>query len=517
MVVGEDDLGCVRVVGVEVNGRIGGGGGEHVGGAEGAGALEQRVEAGEVALLVGGHAAEGGAEFEAAGKQADEGEHGAAGIGIHTLEGFAVGVIAEDAAVLVPAQAHAGGHFRLEVGGVEPDALEIDDACGDIEHGGAVFAEVAFVDESTRAEPFAAEFEDLAVGGGGGVGFIMEPAGGNPCAFRVVELNADQAVLGHALPHREGVGLEVGVGEIEFHPGHVVAVLGVEAGDVAAHHPLRVGESEVVRRHVRLDVGERNAAEFAELAVELGEGFVRRGERSVFRPHLVVPPSLLGVAVVPVAVEIGLEPDGNGRVLKQAGLGGELHLFDEVFRVVDRAAFAVAALGDEPTAEGGEIVGLGVRLVGGAHGQAVGLERGEGIAGDDVEENGVGGGVGGARRDGFADGILDGDGEFVFLFVQHKAAEELTIAKATGDEGVALIAELAGDEEVVVGVDGGQVLDLVLLRSGTAPQHLRLGEFFPGEESGLVDHPDAGDAHGESALVDDGEAERGEGLLVVNC
>jgi hypothetical protein len=192
-------------------------------------------------------------------------------------------------------------------------------------------------------------------------------------------------------------------------------------------------------------------------------------------------------------------------------------LFDEGFRIIDRAAFPVAALGDEPAAEGGKVVGFGVGFVGGAHGQAVGFERGEGIAGDDVEEDGVRRVVGGAGRDEFADGILDGDGDLVFRLVQHEAAEELAVAQAAGDDGEALPAEFAGDEEVVVGVDGGLVFDVVLLRSGTAAQHLRVGELFAGEECGLVDHADAGDAHGEGALVGDGETERGERLFVIDC
>ena len=60
--------------------------------------------------------------------------------------------------------------------GIVPDPLEIDDAGGDVERGGAVFAEVAFMNEGILAEALAGELEHLAVGGGGGVGFVVEAA-----------------------------------------------------------------------------------------------------------------------------------------------------------------------------------------------------------------------------------------------------------------------------------------------------------------------------------------------------
>lgn len=104
------------------------------------------------------------------------------------------------------------------------------------------------MDEGIRAESFAADLEDFSVGGGGGVGWVVDSAGGNPRAFGVVELDADKAVFGHALPYGERVVLEAGVGEVVFYP-----------------------------RHVALDVGERDAAEIADFGVEFSEGFLRRG------------------------------------------------------------------------------------------------------------------------------------------------------------------------------------------------------------------------------------------------
>ena len=76
----------------------------------------------------------------------------------------------------------------------------------------------------------------------------------------------------------EGVGLEAGVGVVVFHVGHVMPVLGVEAGDVVVEHPPGVGDGEVVGWHVDLEVGEGDAAEFVELAAELAEGLVGRNE-----------------------------------------------------------------------------------------------------------------------------------------------------------------------------------------------------------------------------------------------
>ena len=367
-------------------------------------------------------------------------------MGVHFFERFPIGVVAENAAVLVPTQADARCHFGLEVRGVEPDALEVHDAGSDIEHGRAVFAEVAFVDEGAFAEAFAGEFEYFAIGGGGGVVAVFEAAVLAPSGFGVVEFDADESLLADAFPHGEGVGLEAGIGEIHFYEGHVVWVLGVNAGDIVVEHPFRVSDSEVVRGHVALDVGEGDASEFGDFAAEFSEGFVGGDEVAVFGPGFIVPPALLGVAGILVAVVIGFKADGDRGVAEDAGFRSDFHLSDELFGVIERAPFAVGALGNEPTAESGKVVGFRAGIVGMAKSESVSFERGEGIRRGDIEKNGIGRVVCGTRGYDFTLRVLDGDGELALAFIESDLPQELVVVQSADDDRTSLIGDFSGDE-----------------------------------------------------------------------
>ena len=515
LVVAEEELLPIVIDAIGVNGGIGATGDEHINRAERLRATEDWIEASEVVLFFGRHAAEGRAEFEATGYQSDLAEHGAAGVGVYFFERFPIGVVAENAAVLVPTQADARSHFRLEMRGIEPYALEVNDARGDVKHGRAVLAEIAFVDEGAFTEAFAGEFEYFAIGGGGGVVAVFEAAVLAPGGFGVVEFDADESLLADAFPHGEGVGLEAGIGEIHFYEGHVVWVLGVNAGDVVVEHPFRVSDGEVVRGHVTLDVGEGDASEFGDFAAEFSEGFVGGNEVAVFGPGFIVPPTLLGIAGILIAVVIGLEADGHGCVAEDAGFRSDFHLADEFFGIVERSTFAIRTLGNEPTAEGGEIVGLGPSVVGMAKSHSISFERSEGIRGGGIEKNGIGGVVGAAGSDEFSLRIFDGDRELALAFVKADVAEKLVVMQSADDKRTTLVVDFSGDEKVVMGANVERGLDAIGFGASTAAEELGLGEGLTGVEACFIDDADASDAGGKGAVIGDRESQHGVGDFFV--
>ena len=326
------------------------------------------------------HASERSAEFDAAGEEAHQSQHGATmsgGVGLFgsgIFEGFSVGIVIENGAVFEPTQTDARSHLGFEVGGITPDALEVGEAGGDIESRCAVFTEVSFVEVGAPPEAFAGEIENFAIGGSGGERFVFEAAVWTPGGFRIVELDTLHSFAGKSLPGGESVGAEFGVGVVKFDEGLMVRMLGVEAGDVVVEHPFRVCHSEVLARHIALEIGEGNAAEAGDFFTETVEGFVGRSEGVIFGPVMVVPPTLLSVSVVGVAVVIGFETNPDGGVVENAGLFGDLHLLDEAIGIVDGLSFAVFASGNHPAAEGREVVTVGVGPVGVAHRGTVAFE-----------------------------------------------------------------------------------------------------------------------------------------------
>lgn len=375
----------LAVDGEAVNVRVGAAGEKHINRAEGLALIVEGIKAGEVVLHFRSHAAEGCAKFDTAGDESDEGEHGTTMkgsvrfLGLGVFERFTIRVVTEDGAVLEPTQADTGSHLGFEVRGVTPDTLQVGEAGGDVESWCAVFTEITFVKVGTLAETFAGEIENLTISGSGGEGFVLEATVRAPGGFRVVELDAFHALAGKALPGGEGVFLKAGIRIIKFHEGHVVRVFGVEAGDVVVEHPVGVGHGEILARHVALEISEGNAAEAGDFFAKFVESFVGRSEGVILGPVMVVPPALLGVTVVGVAIIVGLETNRDGRVIENAGFLGDRHLFDEAFGIVDRFSFAVFAGGDHPTAESWEVILVEVDLVRIAHRSAVTFEGDEGI------------------------------------------------------------------------------------------------------------------------------------------
>ena len=233
---------------------------------------------------------------------------------------------------------------------------------------------------------------------------------------------------------------------------------------------------------------------------------------------LVIPPALLGVAVVPVAVIVRLKADADRRVVEDAGLHRQLHLPDERLGMVDWHAFAIGSRRNQPAAERGEVIGLGVCLVGPAHGHAVLLQGNKRIGGRNIDVKSIDRIKGGARFHPLAEWIIDHHLEHTLAAGMHaQRAHEIAVMKTADHHRLSLTAALAGDHQAVVDLHRDFRGHPVRPGAGTAFKDLEFVQWFAWQEAGLVDHADASDSRGDLAWVGHREPEHRERQIVIEC
>ena len=328
-------------------------------------------------------------ELDASAREIDRGEHRTADALQQPVDRLGVGVVVEDRAHLEPAETVRGDHTRIELVGVAPRALRIDDAGRRVEAGASALAEVAFVEERLLAESLAGEREVAAIDLCRARVDVVEAALRVVARLGVVELDALHAVFAQALPHREHVVRHALVRQVVRHVGTVVHVLALDVVRGVEDHPVPVRDREVVAGHSHLDVGVRDAVPRLDRGAPLGERLVGRAEVSVLRPVRIVVPALLRVAVVMITVEVGLKAHAHLGVLRKALLVRHVEFLHERGGVVDVAELAERAHG--PAAEEREVVDVRVRAVRLAHGASVRLGGRERIVGHRVDVERIGG------------------------------------------------------------------------------------------------------------------------------
>ncbi len=314
-----------------------------------------------------------------------------------------VGVVVEDHAVFVPSQAAGGDHTGHILVRVAPNPLHVDQARGHIQHRPAAFPQVAFVYESIRAQPFAAQTKHLAVGKSGCGLFVFKSALGPPAGLRIVEFDAGHAIGFKTLPCRQNVFPEIRIGIVVGYQRLMMRMFHIQAGDIVEQHVAGICQGIIIGRQAHLEIGKRDAVAGFQCRAPLGKCFIRLNQMAVFRPVCIVPPTLLGVSVV-IAISIRLEADGNFGVFRDSGLLPHLEFIYQCLAVVDVSESAQRPYG--PTTERGKIIGIWPGLICRAHGEAVGFQGDKRIRLSDIQVKIVFGDIGFPRIHQPAHGVL---------------------------------------------------------------------------------------------------------------
>ena len=255
------------------------------------------------------------------------------------------------------------------------------------------------MDEGVGPESFAAQREDGAICGGRRGVAVLESAFRAPPRLGVVEHHALQSGLAQLAPHLAHVLLEVRIGVIEGHVRLVVAVLDREFGDVVVQHVSGKRPGVIVAGHAGLEVGEGQAAALEQGPAPFCAGLVGLGVVAELSPVLVVPPALLGIAVVLV----GHEAQGHRGVSQEPRAGDGIHLLDQPGGVVDFRA--EAEILDVPRAQRGKRVDVRAGVLGGPHRQPVSLQGLERVRRGEIHIEPLVAQVRSTGLDEFADGV----------------------------------------------------------------------------------------------------------------
>ena len=287
---------------------------------------------------------------------------------------FAIGVVVEHHPVLIPAQTTGGYHPGHILVGVAPYALHIHQASSDIQHGPAGFSQITLMNESVRAQPFAAQTEHFAVCKGRCGIFVFESSLRPPASLRIVELYACHAVVLKTLPGRLNMFPEIRIGIVAGYQRLMMRMFDMQPGNIVEQHVAWKRKCVIVGWQSNLEIGEGDAAALLQRRTPLGKCFIRGNQMAVFRPVLIIPPPLFGVAVL-IAIGIRLEANGNFGVFRDACLLPHLQLGNQRHAVVDVAESAQRT--HRPSAQGWEIIHVGPRLVCRTHGKTVSFKSDE--------------------------------------------------------------------------------------------------------------------------------------------
>jgi len=197
---------------------------------------------------------------------------------------------------------------------------------------------------------------------------VFKTAFGTPARFRVIELDAANAVLAQSRPDSQHVFLKIRIGVIETHQRFMVPMKNLQAADFIEKHVARKSPRVIVRGHANLKVSIRNAIACLNSGTPFGKGVVRRHQMTISCPVGIIPPTLFCVSII-VTIGVRFQSDSNLGVFGHSGFLCCFEFPDKFYGIVDPRQFAHSP--HRPSAQHWKVIDIRMCVIGQTHGPAI--------------------------------------------------------------------------------------------------------------------------------------------------